>query len=127
MKKKIQYDQVATRLRGYQRPDYDYTKARYSLLSMKYYAQLRARKIIETIRQMFHSKQDLSIIDVGCGTGVLLKALTKELGSNQYVGLDFSESMLNKTVLSDKERETVQLLCGSAFELPFKDNSFETF
>ena len=125
MKDKNQFDEVEIRLRGYQRPNYDYTKARYSLLSMKYYAQLRAKKIIEVIKQIFPQKENLSILDVGCGTGVLLKTIINELRSNQYYGLDFSEQMLDNTVLNKMESERVELLRGSAFELPFKDNSLD--
>ncbi len=125
MKENTKFNEVENRLRGYQRPNHDYTKTRYSLLSMKYYAQLRAKKIIGVVKQMFPQGQVLSILDVGCGTSVLLKAMVRELRSNQYYGLDFSEQMLDNTILNDRERERVELLRGSAFELPFKDDSFD--
>ena len=122
---RTQNNEVEIRLRGYERGDHDYTKARYTLPSMKYYAQLRTNKIVGIIRRAFHSRDSLSIIDVGCGTGVLLKTLIRELGTNSYVGLDFSEQMLRNSVLDPNELTRVEMLRGSAFDLPFKDNTFD--
>ncbi len=65
-----------------------------------------------------------SILDVGCGTGILLEQLLKTGNDLQLFGLDISDTML--TVAKKKFSGTnVQLTLGSAIHMPFKDNSFD--
>jgi len=118
-------EEVEKRLRGYERKNYNYTEARYGLRSMRYYANLRSAYINGIIKHRYKEHQDLIVLDIGCGTGVLIKDLLKLNDKCHYVGLDFSDQMLNNAVLNTNEKTHVTLIRGSAFELPFKDNTFD--
>jgi len=118
-------EEVNRRLRGYERKNYDYTEARYRLRSMRYYANLRSAIISCLVKRKFRKHPNPKVLDIGCGTGVLLKDLYRLNDTYSYVGLDFSHQMLHKNVLSDDEREKITLIRGSAFDLPFKDSSFD--
>ena len=60
------------------------------------------------------------VLDVGCGTGLLMERLRE----SYYVGLDVSLGMLSKA----KERRAglADLVLGDARQLPFRSKSFET-
>ncbi len=111
------------RLNGYYQRN-DYTKARYGKESMKYYAQRRTIKINKIIKNKFN-KQNVSILDVGCGTGVLIKQLNKLNRKYTLTGLDFSDNMLKNSVLNSDELNHINLVQGSAFKMPFNDNNFD--
>lgn len=46
-------------------------------------------------------RPDLKVVDLGCGTGQLTRALHEELGAAQTVGIDNSEAMLSRSEPSD--------------------------
>jgi SAM-dependent methyltransferase len=77
------------------------------------------REIIGTIfNSHLLGEKDLKILDVGCGTG----ALMKELGNyGEVYGLDFSEKAINFC----KERGEKNLTLGSINKIPFEDNFFD--
>ncbi len=69
------------------------------------------------------------VLDVGCGTGVLLPALAELVGSTgNVVGLDYSPELLVKA--RDRVRQAgyeamVELVEGDAAALPFETGSFD--
>jgi len=69
------------------------------------------------------------VIDVGCGTGVLLPALAELVGSTgKVVGLDYAPDLLVKA--RDRVREAgfedvVELVNGDAAHLDFESGSFD--
>ena len=62
-------------------------------------------------------------LDLGCGTGELMKRILEEDGSKVLYGLDLSEQMLEaaKKKLGGK----VDLVLGDSEHLPFEDASFD--
>lgn len=64
-----------------------------------------------------------SILDVGCGTGVILSMVLDEYKDIRACGIDLSEKMLEKAteILSHR----VQLITGDSAYLPWKDNFFD--
>lgn len=70
------------------------------------------------------------VLDVGCGTGVLLPALAELVGNTgKVVGLDYSPELLVKA--RDRVREAgceavVELVEGDAAALPFEGASFDS-
>ena len=64
-----------------------------------------------------------SVLDVGCGTGELLRAVHTKFPDTACTGLDLSEQML--TVAREKLGGAAELLRGDAERLPFADGSFE--
>jgi ubiquinone/menaquinone biosynthesis C-methylase UbiE len=64
-----------------------------------------------------------SFLDLGCGTGVVLKALYDKNPAAQYVGLDISEKML--AIAEERLNPEISLMLGDAENLPYPDNSFD--
>ncbi|MBQ9850089.1 MAG: class I SAM-dependent methyltransferase [Clostridia bacterium] len=64
------------------------------------------------------------ILDLGCGTGLELEHYFKLNPSAKITGIDLTESMLN--ALRNKFPEkNLTLICGSYFDVPFEENSFD--
>lgn len=63
------------------------------------------------------------VLDVGCGTGLLLEKLSKRLDDAELFGIDRVPAMLNVARRRIGHRAT--LLEGEAAELPFDDAAFE--
>ncbi len=63
------------------------------------------------------SLEPANILEIGCGTGLLLFRLAPKC--NKYTGLDFSSSVLNKTkeIVKAKNLTNVDLLCQEANNL----------
>jgi len=115
--------QIKERLSNYERQGYDYTKARYSLPAMQFYSDLRIIKFHNLLLKNTIPKSN--ILDIGCGTGVLLKGLTSLNKSSHFTGLDFSNNMLENTILDKQDLKRVKLIQGDAFNLSFADESFD--
>ena len=64
-----------------------------------------------------------SALDLGCGTGEMLKLILQEDVGNELYGIDLSEKMLH--VAKSKLPEQVKLLLGDSEALPFPDNTFD--
>lgn len=64
-----------------------------------------------------------NLLDVGCGTGELLKQLAAEHTDAHFTGVDLSEKMLD--VAKGKLDETVGLVLGDSEALPFDADSFD--
>ena len=64
-----------------------------------------------------------SALDLGCGTGEMLKLILQKDPLKELYGIDISEEML--AVAKSKLPEQVQLLLGDSELLPFSDGSFD--
>lgn len=65
-----------------------------------------------------------SLLDLGCGTGLELDEIFKIHPTISVTGIDLTQAMLDK--LKQKHtQKTMNLLCGSYFELPFGTNKFD--
>jgi ubiquinone/menaquinone biosynthesis C-methylase UbiE len=62
------------------------------------------------------------VLDIGCGTGLLVGRIGRELPGVAAVGCDFSGGMLEKAA---ENAPRAGLARGSAGALPFRDGSFE--
>jgi dolichol-phosphate mannosyltransferase len=88
--------------------DYD-DRAFYSIIPIQRYWQRRRHRIAT-----FWARGAGRILDVGCGSSVIVQSL------NNAVGMDISFGKMRFL-----RRFGIPLLAGSAFALPFKDNSFD--
>jgi SAM-dependent methyltransferase len=78
----------------------------------------RHNLVLGFVRAVYGARADLTILDVGCGTGAMSRKLTP-WGS--VVSADFSP-----LALSFSRKRNLDLLCASdAMRLPFKENSFD--
>ena len=87
---------------------------------LKYEQDMRQRAVIDLLKP----KQKDRILDVGCGNARDLITLAKR-GMN-CTGIDMSEGMINggkKDI--EKKNLKIDLLIGSATELPFDDEIFD--
>ena len=64
-----------------------------------------------------------SALDLGCGTGEMLKLILQEDVGKKLYGIDLSEKMLH--VVKSKLPEQVKLLLGDSEALPVPDNTFD--
>ena len=64
-----------------------------------------------------------SALDLGCGTGEMLKLILQSDTHKELCGIDLSEEML--AVAKSKLPEQVKILLGDSEALPFPDNAFD--
>lgn len=72
--------------------------------------------------------QDGKALDIACGPGHLLCALAKLTSQLELHGLDISPNMLKAARKKFEKRGLdgkIQLHLGSAYDLPFEDNTFD--
>lgn len=68
---------------------------------------------------------EVSILDVGVGTGILIGQVLPKNKSVHLFGIDISPEMVKKAKRKFKGKSNVMIALGSADKLPHKDNSFE--
>ncbi|MGH2644144.1 MAG: class I SAM-dependent methyltransferase [Chitinophagaceae bacterium] len=76
----------------------------------------------ETLSRL-HLKGSETLLDVGCGTGVLLYRLSKKYPAMQLSGVDPVKEMLN--VARQKLPSSIDLREGWATQLPITDHQFD--
>ena len=64
-----------------------------------------------------------TILDVGCGTGLLHELCGKKIGAKNITGIDISPEMIN---IARSKFPTARFLVGSLDKLPFADATFDT-
>jgi len=81
-----------------------------------------ANDFLKFINIDMNSKDDISILDIGCGNGIHALAL-KKLGFNShYIGLDLS---INALKWAKKISDIEDVIVADAINLPFVDSCFE--
>ncbi len=93
-------------------PDYD---ERWS-----FYVEASLHETLKRIK----IEQGQSVLDVGCGTGVLLKTLADTYPDVALAGVDLTREML--AVARKRLPKAVRLEQAGAEKLPFDDESFDT-
>ena len=79
---------------------------------------------IEYLLARLQLQQFNSILDMGCGTGVLFPYLNKMTNSDTTIyGIDFADCMTR--IAKNNSVDEIQVVCGDAHKLPFSDNMFE--
>lgn len=78
--------------------------------------------IRETLKRL-HPFSGNSVLDVGCGTGVLLIALARAFPEISLAGIDLSQEMLE--IAQTKLGSRADLRQGRAEHLPFRNDAFD--
>jgi ubiquinone/menaquinone biosynthesis C-methylase UbiE len=65
------------------------------------------------------------VLSVGCGPGVILRAVTKLDSSIRATGIDVSEGRLQQAMEKNGENSRVRFVCGDAQSMEFQSNSFD--
>lgn len=84
-----------------------------------FYVHATIHKTIQRLDIYPHER----VLDIGCGTGSLLRQLLHLFPAANYVGLDPSVEMLK--IARQKLPTSVELQVSSAHRLPFSDESFD--
>jgi SAM-dependent methyltransferase len=64
------------------------------------------------------------ILDLGCGSGWLVRRLAKLVPNGSVVGIDVSDEMIRRAQLAGSSVPNIQFLHGTAEEIPAPPNSF---
>lgn len=89
----------------------------YSLEKENWWYKVR-RKIINDLVRSYADKKTIRILDIGCGTGLMMKELEKH---GEVYGLDVSEVAVEYC----KRRNLNNISLGSVENIPFDDNYFD--
>jgi len=79
----------------------------------------------KSIVKLLPLTKEVSILDVGTGTGILIGQVLLKNKSAHLFGVDNSPEMLNKAKSKFQGKNNVTITLGSANKLPYEDNSFE--
>lgn len=82
------------------------------------YGKISCQNIFDYLKDKKYKK----LLDIGCGTGLLIDLLSKEHKA-EFTGLDLSPKMLEEA--NKKEIKNAKFFEGRSDDLPFEDNSFD--
>jgi 2-polyprenyl-3-methyl-5-hydroxy-6-metoxy-1,4-benzoquinol methylase len=77
-----------------------------------------------TLQELFERAAPASVLDVGCGEGVLTARWAQELGSRPVVGIDLDDAEL-RAEWDKRRRENLEFRAMRAENLPFADGEFD--
>ena len=104
----------------------EYSKAAFNQQAATYDKDIKgqhARSLYPVLLEKLLHIPFQSALDLGCGTGEMLKLILQEDVGKELYGIDLSEKMLH--VAKSKLPEQVKLLLGDSESLPFPDNTFD--
>jgi ubiquinone/menaquinone biosynthesis C-methylase UbiE len=78
----------------------------------------------QALGQLFDRASPESVLDVGCGEGVLTLRWAQQLGDRPVVGFDLLDAKL-QAQWRTRDRENLQFVAGRAEELPFTAGEFD--
>lgn len=79
----------------------------------------------KAILKLLKPKIGSSLLDVGCGSGILLRHIIDTDATMMLNGIDISDEMLKKAKLKFIGNSHIKLYLGSVSKLPFKTNTFD--
>lgn len=82
-----------------------------------------ARKLYPILLKELHSLEVYDILDLGCGTGEMMKILLDHKADIHLYGLDISSKMIH--VANEKLKEKAVLTLGDAEHMPYEDAVFD--
>ena len=77
-----------------------------------------------TLDELFETAAPRSVLDVGCGEGVLTHEWAERLGDGPIVGIDLEDPKL-RGEWADRERPNLAFRAADATALPFADGEFD--
>jgi 2-polyprenyl-3-methyl-5-hydroxy-6-metoxy-1,4-benzoquinol methylase len=78
----------------------------------------------ETLDQLFTQAAPTSVLDVGCGEGVLTTRWADRMPDGRVVGIDLPDPKL-ETYWRESARDNLEFRAGRAEQLPFEDGEFD--
>ena len=74
---------------------------------------------IESILDELHINKGDSVLDVGCGKGIITPLLNKR-SQNRVIAMDLSENMIEGAKLSHSDNSNLEFICGDFLETDYK-------
>jgi ubiquinone/menaquinone biosynthesis C-methylase UbiE len=93
-----------------------------SLLQRLIFAPVQEFILEEAARTLPHPE---AILDIGCGTGLLLQRAARRFPAAQLTGIDPAEEMIRVARSSTPDGASARFVHGFAEELPFADATFD--
>jgi ubiquinone/menaquinone biosynthesis C-methylase UbiE len=74
-----------------------------------------------------HLEPGMELLDIGCGPGSITVGLARYVAPGRVVGLDAASEALSRAraLAASEHMETVELVAGDVYGLPFPDASFD--
>ncbi len=86
--------------------------------------QIFLRSSYDKILESMKLTRNDAVLDVGCGTGELLRLIAEKNKYKRLVGIDVSEKMIRIAKKKLEGFKNVEILYGHAHNIEFKDNEF---
>lgn len=93
----------------------------YDIIFTTIFYQAIQKRLLEYV----HLPPHAFILDLGCGTGHLLRKLATNFDDLRGIGLDLSTQMLREARKKNKYKKRIIFKQGNANQLPFSDNQFD--
>jgi ubiquinone/menaquinone biosynthesis C-methylase UbiE len=77
------------------------------------------------IVNLLNPKTNSSLLDVGCGSGILLHKLQSLHRNMKLYGLDITPKMVEIAKIKFKNNPQIEITLGSAINMPYKNNSID--
>jgi 2-polyprenyl-3-methyl-5-hydroxy-6-metoxy-1,4-benzoquinol methylase len=77
-----------------------------------------------TLDELFEKAAPRSLLDVGCGEGVLVKRWAERLGERRVVGIDLEEESI-QAGWAERQAPNLEYMVMTADVLPFAENEFD--
>ena len=83
--------------------------------------------LIPTLKSMADANPDLTLLDVGAGSGTITASLAKYMPRGKVTAADLSEEILKTAEANAKQMgaENIEFQPANVYELPFPDKSFD--
>jgi malonyl-CoA O-methyltransferase len=82
------------------------------------------RNSASTLLSVLPQNNDLNVLDIGCGSGLVTETLARQLPDAAVFAIDLSEEMVRYSRKTYPEKQ-IEWLCADAENLPFADQSMD--
>jgi ubiquinone/menaquinone biosynthesis C-methylase UbiE len=115
-----------TKQRSYDTHGFQYEGERYGAAHMRAYGDRRCEALLRIARDAFPPGRPLTMLEVGCGTGISVEFLARQPEQYSLYGVDFSRTMLTQAIGRCARLDNApRFVLASGFGLPFPDRSFD--
>lgn len=78
------------------------------------------------LMEFISAQNNTNILDVGCGTGYIIRQIANEVSGSKLFGLDIAKELLEfAEKISKEEGKEISFIQGNIYSLPFPDNYFD--
>lgn len=97
--------------------------AGYDLVVRNLYSALQEQRITRALLAMMRAEAPRHVLELGCGPGRLLRAVSKSRIAQRVTGVDLSPFMLERS--QRRNRSGVELVHSSGLDLPWDEPEFD--